>query len=64
MINGGPTRSKLIKVLYKVDMQKAQKEIEKLQYINSFYTLYTKEKKPALRDDLDAFMLERSKHYW
>jgi hypothetical protein len=45
MINGGPTRSKLIKVLYKVDMQKAQKKIEKLQYINSFYTLYTKEKK-------------------
>jgi tetratricopeptide (TPR) repeat protein len=46
-INSGvrATRQKLIKVLLKIDKQKAQEQYEKLIYINSFYTLYGKQKK-------------------
>jgi 4-amino-4-deoxy-L-arabinose transferase-like glycosyltransferase len=34
------TRTKLIKVLWRIDKQKALEENDRLEYINSFYTLY------------------------
>jgi len=41
-INSGlrTTRTKLIKVLWRIDKQKALEEYERLEYINSFYILY------------------------
>ena len=41
-INSGlrTTRAKLIKALWRIDKQKAMEENDRLEYINSFYTLY------------------------
>jgi 4-amino-4-deoxy-L-arabinose transferase-like glycosyltransferase len=41
-INSGlrSTRAKLIKVLWRIDRQRAMEENDRLEYINSFYTLY------------------------
>jgi tetratricopeptide (TPR) repeat protein len=41
-INSGlrTTRAKLVKALWRVDKQKALEENDRLEYINSFYTLY------------------------
>ncbi|MBN2060688.1 MAG: tetratricopeptide repeat protein [Deltaproteobacteria bacterium] len=46
-INSGlrPTRSKLIKILWRTDRDKALEEYEKLEYITSFYNLYGKKRR-------------------
>jgi tetratricopeptide (TPR) repeat protein len=46
-INSGlrTTRTKLVKALWRIDKQKALEENDRLEYINSFYTLYGKKKK-------------------
>ena len=46
-INSGlrATRAKLVKALWRIDKQKALEENDRLEYINSFYTLYGQKKK-------------------